>query len=144
MSSRGGCIATLAAVGGALAGGLSTIILAGLLGPEVEVTPGWLLAPAGTEGSLLLVGAGLGLFVGCAVGLRIADHPSPWVTAALVLAVLPFAMPLVRLAGQVGAWAAAVVGLLVVGGAVTGAGWLTARCASDRVRGEAVSGAGRR
>lgn len=127
MAPRRTFLATGGAVIGAAVGGLLAIVVAGWLTPQPEVTSAWVVAPEGVAGSVLLVGAGVGLFLGCGLALRLGGAPYPWLTAVLVLAVLPFAAPLVQLAGRLGALVAALAGLVLAGGAITGVRWFLVR-----------------
>lgn len=128
MGVRGVLSGSVGAATGAVMGGLIALLVHRRLDPQVEVTATWLLAPEGVPGSVLLLGAGVGLLLGCGGALWARRHNHAWLTPALVLAVLPFATPLVRLVGTLGWWAAALAGGLVVTGAVAGVRWLLLRC----------------
>ena len=127
MAPRRILLGTGGAVLGAGLGGLLAIVLVGWLTPRTELTTAWVLAPEGVAGSVLLLGAGAGLFLGCGLAVRLGGAPYPWLTAALLLAVLPFAAPAVQFAGRFGTAVAAVVGVVLAAGAVAGVRWLLLR-----------------
>lgn len=119
-----------AVVGCALGGGVGWIVYR-WLDPFLEARGGTLEQFQGFASSIVLVGAGAGLLVGCLLALRLRGHRAATVTALLVLAVLPFAAPLVALAGRLGWVAALAAGIAVVTGAVAGARLLLTRAVAD-------------
>lgn len=115
-----------AITGCALGGGLGWALYR-WLDPLLEGRGSPLEELQGVVTSVVLVGGGVGLAVGCLLALRLRGHGSAALTAVLVLGVVPFATPLVALAGRLG-WAAALAaGMLLVSGAVAGVRLLLTR-----------------
>ncbi|MGM0618039.1 MAG: hypothetical protein ACQEUI_07840 [Actinomycetota bacterium] len=115
-----------AVTGCALGGGLGWLVYR-WLDPFLEGRGGPLEELQGLVSTVVLVGGGVGLAAGCILALRLRGHGSAALTAILVLAVVPFATPLVALAGALGWPAALVAGALLVSGAVAGVRLLVTR-----------------
>lgn len=106
MRRRGIVAGSLGAVlGGALGGGAG-YAAHWVLDPVLEAAGSPLEELQGIVASLVLVGTGAGLALGCALGLRFRHHEAALPTTLVLLATLPFAAPLVALASVLH-WAAA-------------------------------------
>ena len=117
-TGRGIVAGSIGAVAGcAVGGGLGWAVYR-WLDPLLEGRGGPLEQLQGFVTSVVLVGGGVGLAVGCVLALRLRGYGSAALTAVLVLGVVPFATPLVALAGRLGWPAALVAGVLLVSGAV--------------------------
>ena len=132
MGRRRGILAgSVGAVGGcALGGGLMWLAYR-WLDPVLEGRGGPLEHLQGVVTSLVLVGAGVGMALGCVVALRLTGYGSAGLTALLVLAVVPFLTPLVALAGRLGWQAALGTGILSVIAVVAGVRLLLTRTVDD-------------
>jgi hypothetical protein len=142
---------------GIMAGSLGAVLggaLGGVAGFGVYAWLDPVLAAAGTPweelqgivASLVLIGTGAGLAVGCAVALRLRHHVAALVTSVVLLAALPFAAPLVALASRLHWTAALLAGVLLVVAVVAGTRLVVTRAAPTvgvGARGEA-SGPARR
>jgi hypothetical protein len=118
VTRRGIVAGSLGAVlGGALGGGVG-YALYWWLDPVLEAAGSPLEELQGIVASLVLVGLGAGLALGCALGLRLRHHESVLVTTLVLLAALPFAAPLVALASLVHWSAAPAAGVVIVTGVV--------------------------
>lgn len=135
MAGRRGILAGgFGAVGGcALGGGLMMWLVHGRLEPILEGRSGPFEQLQGAATGLLLLGAGVGLAVGCIIALKLAGHGTAVLTAMLVLAVVPFLTPLVALAGRLGWQAALATGILAVLAVVAGARLLLTRVEDDHL-----------
>ena len=121
-----------AVVGCALGGGLLWLGH-GRLDAILEGRGGPLEQLQGAVTSLVLLGAGVGLAVGCIVALKLTGHGAAGLTALLVLAVVPFLTPLVALAGRLGWQAALATGILAVVVVVAGVRLLLTRVDDDHL-----------
>lgn len=118
MARRGIVAGSLGAVlGGALGGGTAYALYV-WLDPVLEAAGSPLEELQGVVSSLVLLGLGAGLALGCALGLRSRAHGSVLVTTLVLLAALPFAAPLVALASRVHWSAAPAAGVVIVTGVV--------------------------
>jgi len=130
---RGILAGSIGAVGGcALGGGLMWLVHR-WLDPVLEGRGGPLEDFSGVVGSLVLLGAGVGLALGCVVALKLAGHGIAGLTALLVLAVVPFLTPLVALAGRLGWQAALGTGILSVVAVVAAVRLLLTRTGDDHL-----------
>jgi hypothetical protein len=100
-------------LGGAL-GGAAGFAIHTVLDPVLASAGSPLEELQGIVASLVLVGAGAGLALGCAVGLTLRHHDGALVTTVVLLAALPFAAPLVALASRVHWTAALAAGVVIV------------------------------
>lgn len=121
-----------AVTGCALGGGLGWAVYS-WLNPLLEGRGGPLEQLQGFVTSVVLVGGGVGLAVGCFLALHLRGYGSALLTTILVLGVVPFATPLVGLAGRLGWQAALLAGVLLVSGAVAGVRLLVTRTADDHL-----------
>jgi hypothetical protein len=118
MMRRGIVAGSLGAVlGGALGGGVAYAVHL-WLDPVLEAAGSPLEELQGIVASLVLVGLGAGLALGCALGLRLRHHEAALVTTLVLLAALPFAAPLVALASRVHWSATLAAGVVIVTGVV--------------------------
>jgi hypothetical protein len=110
---------------GIVAGSVGAVLGGALGGAAGYAVYAWLdpvLAAAGTPweelqgivASLVLIGTGAGLAVGCASALRLRHHGAALVTSVALLAALPFAAPLVALASRLHWTAALLAGVVIV------------------------------
>jgi len=130
---RGILVGSVGAVGGCALGGGLMWLGHRWLDPVLEGRGGPLEQLQGVVTSFVLVGAGVGLAVGCIVALRLAGHGMAGLTALLVLAVVPFLTPLVALAGRLGWQAALGTGILSIVAVVTAVRLLLTREADDHL-----------
>ncbi len=110
------------------------------LDPVLEGRGGPLEEFQGIVTSLVLVGAGVGLALGCIIALKVAGHGTAGLTALLVLAVVPFLTPLVALAGRLGWQAALATGILSVVAVVAVVRLLLTRTVDDHLTVPPVDG----
>lgn len=133
MRRRGILAGSVGAVGGcAIGGGLGWSVYA-WLDPILEGRGDWLEEVQGLVTSVVLVGAGAGLAIGCLVALRLRRHDAAGLSAVLVLGIVPFLTPLVALAGRLGWQAALVAGIVLVAAVVAGVRLLLTRGAEDHL-----------
>ena len=131
MRRRGILAGSVGAVGGcAVGGGLSWAVY-GWVDPILQGGAGWLEGFPSLRASVVLVGAGAGLAIGCLGALRLRGHEVAGVTTVLVLSIVPFLTPLVVLAGRLGWKAALVAGIVLVAAVVTGVRLLLTRGGDD-------------
>lgn len=121
VTGRGIMAGSVGAVSGCALGGGFGWLVHRWLDPVLEGRGGSLEELQGLVASIVLVGAGVGLAAGCILALRLRGHGAAGLTALLVLAAVPFATPLVALAGRLGRPVALAAGALLVSGAVAGA-----------------------
>lgn len=114
MTRRGIVAGSLGAVlGGALGGGAGYAVHA-VLDPLLESAGSPLEELQGIVASLVLVGTGVGVALGCALGLKLRHHEDALLTTVVLLAALPFGAPLVALASRLHWTAAIAAGVLIV------------------------------
>jgi hypothetical protein len=128
---RGILAGSVGAVGGCAVGGGLMWLVHGWLDPVLEGRGSPLEELQGVVSSLVLLGAGVGLAVGCVVALKLAGQGTAWLTALLVLAVVPFLTPLVALAGRIAWQAALATGIVAVIAVVAAVRLLLTRAADD-------------
>lgn len=120
VARRGIVAGSLGAVLGGAFGGGAAYALHLWLDPVLEAAGSPLEELQGFVASLVLVGLGAGLALGCALGLRLRHHAAVLVTTLVLLAALPFAAPLVALASRLHWSAAPVAGVVIVTVVVAG------------------------
>ncbi|MFP4311740.1 MAG: hypothetical protein ACLFS9_07140 [Nitriliruptoraceae bacterium] len=114
MARRGIVAGSLGAVVGGALGGAAGIVAYRVLDPRLEAAGSPLEELQGLVASLVLVGAGGGLALGCGLALRLRHHDDALLTTVALLAALPFAAPLVALAGRLHGLAALLAGVAIV------------------------------
>ncbi|MFP4150251.1 MAG: hypothetical protein ACLFV0_12275 [Nitriliruptoraceae bacterium] len=129
-----------AVVGGALGGAVGSVAYR-VLDPLLEAAGSPLEELQGIVASLVLVGTGGGLALGCGLALRLRHHDGALLTTVVLLAALPFAAPLVALAGRLHAVAALLAGVAIVVAVVAAARF--ALVPRGRVAGEGPEPSGR-
>lgn len=131
MTGRGILAGSVGAVAGcAVGGGLGWAVYAGI-DPILGGRGDWLEELQGLVTSVVLLGAGAGLAIGCLVALRCRGHAAAGLTALLVLGIVPFLTPLVALAGRLGWQTALAVGIVLVTSAVAVVRLLVASTGGD-------------
>jgi len=114
VTRRGIVAGSLSAVLGGAVGGGAGFAIYSVVDPLLEAAGSPLEELQGIVASLVLVGAGAGLALGCSLGLRLRHHEAILPTTLVLLAALPFAAPLVALASRLHWVAALVAGVAIV------------------------------
>lgn len=114
MTHRGIVAGSLGAVLGGALGGAAGYLVYAWLDPVLAAAGSPWEELQGIVASLVLIGTGAGLAVGCALALRLRDHGAALVTSVVLLAALPFAAPLVALASRLHWTAALLTGVVIV------------------------------
>lgn len=114
MARRGIVAGSVGAVLGGALGGAAGFALHVVIDPLLETAGSPLEELQGIVASLVLVGMGAGIAVGCWLALRLRNHDAGLVTSLVLLAVLPFLAPLVALASLLHWSAAPAAGVLLV------------------------------
>lgn len=115
---RGIVVASTGAVLGGALGSVAGFVAHQRLLPVLGAQGSALAEVPGTLTSLMLVGAGVGLALGCSLALRVRHHHAALVTTVVLLAVLPFAAPLVALGARLHWMAGPGVGVAIVVGVI--------------------------